>query len=154
MKRALPFIAALPFVLAAVSLLAQSQRLYVIPTHVFTAEPLDATLQLPDLAERRETVKDVRACLFGQVDDSMRIDEVATGARVEVEVVSRNVNAEDPRLRDVRLQVTAAGKSFAVEGSGDSWEDAARDAALKIRRWIAGNVRDIDSPPRVPGPIR
>jgi hypothetical protein len=156
MKRALPIVVALPFVLAAVSLLAQSQRLHVIPIHAFTAEPRDATLQLPDLAERRETLKDLRGCLFGPLNASVRADEAATGARaaVEVEVVSRNVNADDPRLHDVRLQVTAAGKSFTVEGSGDKWEDAARDAANKIRRWIAENASAIDGPPRLSGPIR
>ena len=154
MKRALPIVVALPFVLAAVSLVAQNPRLHVISAHVFTAEPNDATLQLPDLAERRATVKDLRDCLFGPVNDSVRVDEVAKGARVEVEVVSRNVNADDPRLHDVRLQVTAAGMSFSVDGSGDRWEDAARAAALKIRRWIAENARELESPPRLFGPIR
>ncbi len=156
MKRALPVVVVLSFVVAAVSVLAQSQHLYVIPVLVFTAEPSDPTLQLPDLAERRETVKDLRACLFGQVNDSVRVDEAAKGARVavEVEVVRRNINADDPRLHDVHLQVTAAGKSFSVDGSGDSWEDAARAAALKIRRWIAENARAIDSPPRLFDPIR
>jgi hypothetical protein len=154
MRRAVPIVVALSFVLAAVAVSAQSPHLYVIPVHVFTAEPIDATLQLPDLADRRETLKDLRGCLFGAVNNSVRVDEVVKGARVEVEVVSRNVNADDPRLHDVHLQVTAAGKSFSVDGSGDSWEDAARAAALKIRRWIAENAREIESTPRLSGPIR
>jgi hypothetical protein len=154
MRRAALVVVALSSVLAAVSVLAQSPHLYVIPIHVFTAEPSDATLQLPDLADRRETLKDLRGCLFEAVGNSVRVDEVARGARVEVEVVSRNVNADDPRLRDVHLQVTAAGKSFSVDASGDNWEGAARAAAFKIRRWITENAREIDSPPRLFGPIR
>jgi hypothetical protein len=154
MKRALPIVVVLFFVVTAVSVLAQSQHRYVIPVHVFTAEPIDPTLQLPDLADRRETLKDLRGCLFGQVNNSVRVDEVAKGARVEVDVVSRNINADDARLREVHLRVAAAGKSFSVDGSGDSWEDAARAAALKIRSWITENAREIDSPPRLSDPIR
>jgi hypothetical protein len=154
MRRALPIVVVLSFVVAAVSVLAQSQHLYIIPVRVFTAEPIDATLQLPDLAERRETVEHLRGYLFGQVNSSVRVDEVAKEARVAVEVVSRNINADDHRLRDVHLRVAAAGKSFSVDGSGNRWEDAARVAALKIRRWIAENAREIDNPPRLSDPIR
>lgn len=154
MRRAVLIVAALSFVLAAAPVSAQRPHQYVIPIHVFTAEPRDATLRLPDLAARRETLKDLRGCLFEPVNNSVRLDDVAKGARVEVQVVSRNVNADDRRLRDVHLQVTAAGKSFSVAGSGDSWEDAARAAALKIRRWIAENARELDSPPRLSDPIR
>lgn len=154
MRRAVPIVVALSFVLAAASASAQSPHQYVIPIHVFTAEPVDATLRLPDLADRRETLKDLRGCLFDAVNNPVRLDEVAKGARVEVEVVSRNVNADDPRLNDVHLQVTAAGQSFSVVGSGDSWEDAARVAAAKIRSWIVKNARELNSPPRLSGPIR
>lgn len=154
MRRAVSTVVALSFVLAAAAVSAQSPHQSVIPIHVFTAEPIDPTLQLPDLAARRETLKDLRGCLFEPVEHSVRVKEVAKGARVEVQVMSRNVNADDPRLHDVHLQVTAAGKSFSVVGSGDSWEDAARAAALKIRRWITVNARAIDSPSQLPGPIR
>ncbi len=92
MKRALPMVV-LSLVVAAVPALAQSQRLYVIPASVFTAEPADRTFQLPDLAERQETVKDLRGYLFGQVNSIVRVDEVSMEGRVAVEVVSRNVNA-------------------------------------------------------------
>ena len=156
MKRALPIVAVLFVVAGAVSVLAQRQHLYVIPTLVFTPEPSDPTLELPDLAERRETVKDLRGCLFGKVNDSVSVDEVDKGARpkVQVEVVSRNVNEDDPRLLEVHLLVTAAGKSFTADGSGDTWEEAARDAAVKIQRWIAKNVSAIEDPARLSGPIR
>jgi hypothetical protein len=147
MKRALPVVVGLSFVLAAASVLAQSQHLYVIPVYVFTAEPSDPTFQLPDLAERRETVKDLRGCLFGQVNSFVRLDEVTKAARVEVEVLSRDINADDPRLLDVHLLVAAGGRFFSVNGSGDRWEDAARVAALKIRRWVAENAHEIDSRP-------
>ena len=153
MKRALPMVV-LSLVVAAVPALAQSQRLYVIPVSVFTAEPADRTFQLPDLAERQETVKDLRGYLFGQVNSIVRVDEVSMEGRVAVEVVSRNVHAADGRLRDVHLRVAAAGKSFSVDGSGESWGDAARAAAFKIRRWIAENAPEIDNPPRLSGPIR
>ena len=153
MKRALPLVV-LFLVVAAVPALAQSQRLYVIPASVFTAEPADRTFQLPDLAERQETVKDLRGYLFGQVNSIVRVDEVSMEGHVAVEVVSRNVNAADGRLRDVHLRVAAAGKSFSVDGSGENWKDAARAAALKIRRSIAENAREIDSPRRSAGPIR
>jgi hypothetical protein len=154
MRRAVPIVVALSFVLAAASVSAQSPHQYVIPIHVFTAEPSDPTLQLPDLADRRETLKDLRGCLFETVSNSVRVDEVAKGARVEVEVVSRNVNADDPRVHEVHLVVTAAGQAFSVDGSGDRWEDAARSAALKIRSWITKNAREIDGSLRLSGPIR
>jgi hypothetical protein len=51
---------------------------------------------------------------------------VSKEGRVAVEVVSRNVDADDGRLRDVHFRVAAAGRSFGVDGSGDRWEDAAR----------------------------
>ena len=153
MKRALPMVV-LSLVVVATPALAQNQRLVVIPATVFTAEPADRTLQLPDLAEREETVKDLRGYLFGQVNSFVRVDEVSMEGRVAVEVVSRNVNADDGRLRDVHLRVAAAGKSFSVDGSGDSWQGAARAAAFKIRRWIAESAREIDSLPRLSGPIR
>ena len=121
MKRALPMVV-LSLVVAAVPALAQSQRLYVIPASVFTAEPADRTFQLPDLAERQETVKDLRGYLFGQVNSIVRVDEVSMEGRVAVEVVSRNVNAADGRLRDVHLRVAAAGQSFSVDGIGESWK--------------------------------
>jgi len=153
MKRALPMVV-LSLVVTAGPALAQSQRLYVIPASVFTAEPADRTFQRPDLAERQETVKELRSHLFGQVNSFVRVDEVPMEGRVAVEVVSRNVNADDGRLRDVHLRVAAAGQSFSVDGRGESWEDAARAAAVKIRRWIAENAREIDSPPRLSGRIR
>jgi hypothetical protein len=152
--RRLLLIVVLSVVAAAVPALAQRQRPYVIPASVFTAEPADPTFQRPDLADRQETVKHVRGHLFGHVNNSVRVDEVAAEGRVAVEVVSRNVNADDGRLRDVHLRVAAAGQSFGVDGSGESWEEAARAAALKIRRWIAENARELDSPPRLSGPIR
>jgi hypothetical protein len=156
MKRALPTVVVLSCVVAAVSVLAQSQPRYVIPTYAFTAEPSDPTFQLPDLAERRETLKDLRGFLFGQVTSSVRVDDVGKEAHiaVAVEVVSRNVNADDGRLCEVHLRIAAAGRTLVVDGIGDRWEDAAQVAALKIRRWIAENAREIDSLPRVLGPIR
>jgi len=81
MKRSVSLLVALPFVLAAVSLFAQGQHLYVIPTHVFTAEPRDPTLQLPDLGARRATVKDLRGCLFGPVNAIMGVRWVSGRSR-------------------------------------------------------------------------
>lgn len=156
MKHSSHVIVALSLIAASMSVHAQGQRDYLITACVFTAEPTDATLQLPDLAERRDTVKDVRDSLFGPVSGTVRVDELAKEARVAVavEVVGRNINQDDARLRDVHLRVAAAGQSFNVDGSGESWDEAARVATLKIRRWIAENVVEIDAPSRLIGPIR
>jgi hypothetical protein len=120
----------------------------VLTPCVWVAEKDDSGLVPADYADRILSRNDVTGELVQFKGIRFSLVRTPEAAQLSIEILNRESDPKDHRLKSVQVRAKAAGHSqvFVGRDDDDHWGAAAVDAAKQVRAWAIANYATFSAP--------